>query len=48
MGGEGAAVGDNGRGLLPPTPAIVDGATAATAMHSLELSKPLHLAWLWV
>jgi hypothetical protein len=43
MGGEGVAVADDGRGLVPPTPAIVDGAAAAMAMHSLELSKPLHL-----
>jgi hypothetical protein len=48
MGGEGAAVGDNGSGLVPPTPAIVFGAAAAMAMHSLDLSKPLHLVWLWV
>ena len=41
MGGEDAAVGDDGCGLVPPTPAIVDGATAAMAMLiRLELANP--------
>ena len=33
---------------IRPTPAIVDGITAAMAMHSLDLTKPLCLVWLWV